>query len=77
MMCKNFSLILTILLIEKNLVNIMQMDTAKKNKIAFMNMSDNLLLITTDSKLNFVMIIKEEKIADMVIDVILHMVKGN
>ena len=55
----------------------MQMDTAKKNKIAFMNMSDNLLLITTDSKLNFVMIIKEEKIADMVTDVILHMVKGN
>ena len=77
MMCKNSSLILTILLIEKNLVNITQMDTAKKNKIAFMNMSDNLLLITTDSKLNFVMIIKEEKIADMVIDVILHMVKGN
>lgn len=52
------------------------MDTAKKNKIVSMNMSDN-HLITTDTKLNFVTIIKKVKTADMATDVILLMEKDN
>lgn len=52
------------------------MDTAKKNKIVSMNMSDN-RLITTDTKLNFVKIIKEVITADMATNAISLMGKGN